>query len=298
MARIFVTGGTGFVGRGILRELHRQGFSIRCLVRPGSEAKLPLRDGVEIVHGDLRESASLESAASGCGAVIHLVGIIREFPRQEITFQNLHVEATRQVLKIARTSGVSRYLHMSALGVRKGAAAAYHRSKWEAEELVRNSGLPFTIFRPSVIVGPEGEFMRMISRLVRLAPLVPVIGDGRYRLQPVALETVAKGFVAALRSREAEGKTFDVAGPDPVTYNEFLDIVGTCLGKKVRRLHHPLVLMRPLVSVLEKSPFFPLTSDQLTMLLENNTTDPTLFYRTLDLESISLEETLRRALQP
>jgi len=146
--------------------------------------------------------------------------------------------------------------------------------------------------------GAKSRAAEGISRLVRLAPLVPVIGDGRYRLQPVALETVAKGFAAALRSREAEGKTFDVAGPDPVTYNEFLDIVGTCLGKKVRRLHHPLVLMRPLVSVLEKSPFFPLTSDQLTMLLENNTTDPTLFYRTLDLESISLEETLRRALQP
>ncbi|MBI3016298.1 MAG: complex I NDUFA9 subunit family protein [Candidatus Tectomicrobia bacterium] len=297
MARIFVTGGTGFVGQEILRELHRQGYGLRCLVRPGSEGKLPLREGVEIIHGDLREPASLENAATGCEAVIHLVGIIREYPRQGITFKNLHVEATRQALKIARTARVSRYLHMSALGVREGAVSAYHRTKWEAEEIVRASGLTFTIFRPSVIVGPEGEFMTMISRLVRCAPVVPVIGDGRYRLQPVALETVARGFVTALRSPAAKDKTFEVAGPDPVTYNEFLDLVGKCLGKKVRRLHQPLWLMRPLVAALEKVPFFPLTSNQLTMLLEDNTTDPDPFYRTLGLEPIPVEDAIRRALR-
>jgi len=240
---------------------------------------------------------ALEKAAVGCEAVIHLVGIIREFPSRGITFKNLHVEATRQALKIARSAGVSRYLHMSALGVREGAVSAYHRTKWEAEEIVRASGLPFTIFRPSLIVGPEGEFMTMISRLVRRAPVVPVIGDGRYRLQPVALETVARGFVTALRSPAATDQTFAVAGPDPVTYNEFLDLVGRCLGKKVRRLHQPLWLMRPLIAALETFPFFPLTGDQLTMLLENNTTDPTSFYRTLGLEPVRLEEALCRALR-
>lgn len=296
MGRIFITGGTGFVGREILRELHREGFSPRCLVRPGSEGKLAPESEAEIVRGDLLQGSGLEKAAEGCDAVVHLVGIIREFPSRGVTFQKLHVEATRKALEIARAAGISRYLHMSALGARSGAVSAYHRSKWEAEELVRESGLRFTIFRPSVIVGRGGDLMRLISRLVRFSPLVPVLGNGRYRLQPVALETVAKGFVAALCSPESEGRAFEVAGPEPVTYNDFLNVVGKCLGRKVRRFHQPLKLVRPLVEIFEPLPFFPITSDQLTMLLENNTGDPTSFYHTLGLEPVPLEEAVRSAL--
>jgi NADH dehydrogenase len=295
MQRVFVTGGTGFVGKAVVRALQAHGFAVRCLVRPGSEAALKGFEGIERVPGDAFQPRRLDAAVQGCSALIHLVGIIREHPARGVIFERHHVTASANMLKVAEAAGVPRYLHMSALGTHPDARSRYHQTKWEAEEAVRASGLEWTIFRPSVIYGAGDGFVSLLARLVKWLPAVPVIGDGRYRLQPVAVEQVAEGFARALLRPETKGQVYEVGGPRAYAFTEILDLIGRALGKsKVRKVHQPLALMRPLVRLLESLPFFPLTRDQLTMLQEDSVCDPEPFFRAFDLPPIDFPHGLAR----
>ena len=294
--RVFVTGGTGFVGKAVIRALQSHGIIVRCLVRPGSEADLKGFEAIERVPGDVLHPEGMEAAMQGCAAVVHLVGIIRERPGRGVTFERLHPVATANMVMAAQKAGIRRFLLMSALGTRPGARSSYHRTKWEAERVVRESGMEWTIFRPSVIYGTLDGFVSMLARMMRL-PVVPVLGDGRYRLQPVPVGQVAEGFARALERPATIGQTYEVGGPRPYTFNEILDQIGKALGKsRVRKLHQPLGLMRPLVRLLEPLLFFPVTSDQLLMLQEENVCDPTPFFRAFDLEPVEFPDGLRRML--
>jgi NADH dehydrogenase len=163
---------------------------------------------------------------------------------------------------------------MSANGTRDKAVSAYHQSKWRAEEEVRKSRLDWTIFRPSLIYGAEDQFVNLISSLIRKLPLMPVMGDGTYCLQPVPVEIVARGFAQAIDKGSAIQQTYHCGGRDCLSYNQLLDEVGLAIGKqKVVKIHQPLALMRPLVNLLQHLPFFPMTSDQLQMLIEGNCCD-------------------------
>jgi NADH dehydrogenase len=210
----------------------------------------------------------------GCDAVINLVGIIREFPSKGATFERLHVQATANLLAAARKSGVRRYLQMSALGTRPEALSDYHKTKWLAEELVRASGLEWTIFRPSLIFGPKDTFVNMLVTQLRLAPVLPVIGSGRYRLQPVHADDVARCFAEALDMPETIGNTYELCGSDRMSYEELLDAVAAAIGKTPPlKPHLPLVLMKLVIPILQNIPQFPITIDQLQMLLEENICD-------------------------
>ncbi len=279
MQRIFITGGTGFVGRVVVRALLQHGFLVRCLVRPGSEADLRGFESIDRVPGDVLKSEGLAKAVEGSAAVIHLVGIIREHRARGITFERLHTVATANMLGVTHEAGVKRFLHMSALGTRPDARSDYHRTKWEAEEIVRASALDWTIFRPSLIYGPGDEFVSTLARLVRLAPVVPVLGPGDTRFQPVAVEHVAEGFVRALRAPTAPGQIYDVAGPEPLRFVDILDRIGAALGRQhVRKVHVPLGFVAAATRTLGWLPFYPVTPDQLIMLGEDNVADPMRFY--------------------
>lgn len=272
---VFLTGGTGFVGTEVLRQLTEAGHRVRALVRPGSEGKLAIREGVEIQRGDATEAATLQGTLKGCDAVIHLVGIIREVPERGVTFHRLHFEATRNMVAAAEIQGVRRFLQMSANGTRQDATTEYHRTKWQGEEAVRTSALEWTIFRPSLIFGRNDEFVNMLAGLLRKLPVVPVIGDGRYRMSPVAVEDVARGFVRALGRPETSRKVFHCCGPADYAYDEVLDLVGQAVGRKrVPKLHQPPFLVRPAIALFDGFPWFPITREQLTMLLEGNACDP------------------------
>jgi uncharacterized protein YbjT (DUF2867 family) len=213
-------------------------------------------------------------ALVGCDAVINLVGIIREFPGRGITYQRLHVQATEHLLRVTAAAGVRRYLHMSALGARAGAPSTYHRSKFQAEELVRSSGLDWTIFRPSVIFGPKDDFINKLAGLVSKLPIVPVIGSGTYRLQPIAGDDVARCFTMALTMPETIGAAYDLCGCDPLTYRELLAAIGAVFGKHpVRTVSIPPACMMFLARLLQRFPLFPVTPDQIRMLLEESLCD-------------------------
>lgn len=298
MARIFVTGGTGFVGKAVVRALQAHGFVVRCLVRPGSEPDLRGFEAIERVPGNVLIPKGLADSIEGCAAVIHLVGIIREHPGRGVTFERAHTVATANMVEAARAAGVRRYLQMSALGTRPDARSRYHQTKWEAEEAVKQSALQWTIFRPSVIYGPGDGFVTMLARLVRRLPVVPVIGNGAYRLQPVFVEQVAEAFARALTRDATIGQTYEVGGPRAYPFIEILDLIGAALGKqKVRKVYQPLRMMRPLVACLERLPFFPLTSDQLRMLEEDNVCDPEPFFKTFELTPIEFPDGLRQMFQ-
>ena len=266
--KIFISGGTGFVGSHVCRELRKRGHELRLLAHHNNGAA---ESGIEYIVGDVTRVESFAVGMSGCDAVINLVGIIREFPFRGATFEKLHVQATAHMLEAARRNGISRYLQMSALGTRPAAVSAYHRSKWRAEELVRESGQDWTVFRPSLIFGPDDAFINMLAAQLRLAPVMPVIGSGSYRLQPIHADDVARCFAMALEMPETIGQTYELCGRDRVSYEELLDMIAAAMGRTAPfKPHAPLGLMKLIIPFMQNIPQFPITMDQLQMLLEES----------------------------
>ena len=296
--KVFITGGSGFVGREIIQQLLAAGHSVRALVR--REGALANPGDIEEIIGDTTQLDSWREQLAGCDAVIHLVGIIREFPGKGVTFNKLHVESTANVLYAAAEQGVKRYLQMSANGTRKNAVTQYHQTKWEAEERVRKSDLEWTIFRPSLIYGPNDQFINMLAQLVKVLPVVPVMGDGKYQLQPVNVIDIAKGFVTALEKDGTVEKTYQCCGPRACSYDQLLDIIAQALGQVAgaRKIHQPLWLMKPIVAALQSIPLFPMTSDQLQMLLEGNLCTDTCWQDEFSLELHNLSSSIKTYLQP
>lgn len=293
--KVFVTGGSGFVGSEIIRQLLAAGHEVRALAR--SRKTATAEAGLEFWPGDATEPETLKGALAGCEAIIHLIGIIREFPDKQITFQRLHIDATRNILAAAQEQGIRRYLHMSSNGTRRDGVAEYHKTKWAAEELVRASGLDTTIFRPSVIFGPGDAFVNMLATIIRRTPIVPVIGDGEYQMAPVAVANVATGFVRALTQPESIGEIYHCCGPQAFTYNQILDEIARALGRHgITRIHQPVLMMRSLSALLEGMSFFPITNGQLTMLLEGNVCDPQPWAQTFAIELTPFGEGIRQYL--
>ena len=269
---VALTGGTGFVGRHILAALHRREHEVRLVVRdPSKHGWLKDQNAVEVVTGSLEDAAALARWAQGAQAVIHLVGIIAESGRQ--TFKHVHVDGTRSVLDAAKAAGVKRFVHMSSLGARPDQGATpYHRTKAAAEELVRASGLSHAILRPSVIAAAGNEVVKMLVGMLRMSPVIPVIGDGQYTIQFVAADDVADAFVTAAEDASITG-TFEIAGPEPLTYHQILDRLEAALGVRRRRVSVPVGMVRFSAYAGTALPSLnPITPDQLQMLLEGSET--------------------------
>lgn len=256
-----------------MRRLLRRGHDVRALVRePERAGRLRDLGGVELVAGNLDDAAALRGLMAGAEAAVHLVGIIAESGRQ--TFERIHVEGTARVVAAAQEAGVRRFVQMSALGARtEPAATAYHRSKAAGEEAVRSGAIQSAILRPSLIAGSGSPPLRMAIDLVRFAPVVPIIGDGLYRLQPVWIEDVAEVFAVAVERPDLAG-TFDIAGPDQLTWHEIVDLIERALAVTRRRIGVPVSMVRFAAHAGGALPqLSPISPDQLQMLLAGNTTE-------------------------
>jgi len=290
---ILVTGGTGFVGTHLVRRLRAENVPVRVVVRNPGRAE-PLRDlGVELVTGDVSDKKSLESAARGAERVVHLVGIIQEGPG--FSFQDVHVDGTRNVVEAAQSSGVRHFFYQSALGTRPGAKSMYHRTKWQAEEAVRASGIPFTILRPSLIYGPSDQFTIRLSEMIRIAPVIPIIGSGKSKVQPIFIDDVVSCILKAITGDAFLNEIFEVGGPDQLTYEEVTTAIADAMGVKRPALHMPLLFVRSMARVLETLlPKPPVTADQLIMLQEDNICSMRDIHESFGIEPIGFHDGLSK----
>jgi uncharacterized protein YbjT (DUF2867 family) len=271
--KVFLTGATGFVGKHMLRRLLDEGHDVRALVRDPQKPSLAKHSKIEFVPGDIVEGTRLDEGMQGCDAVIHLVGIIVE--KGSNTFERVHHLGTRNVVEVAKRTGVKRFVQMSALGVRADGVAPYQTTKWKGEEEVRQSGIPFCILRPSLIFGEGDGFVTQMMATMRSAPLFrPVPGDGTPKFRPIAVEDVTTCFARALTYEAATNQTIDLGGADELTLNRVLSEIARCAGVRKRAVHIPMRLMFAGAAVAQKllkNP--PVTVDQLRMLQEGSTCD-------------------------
>ena len=281
--RVAIIGGTGFVGGYLVDALIEAGHEPSVLVRVGSEAKLRQPSKVRAVSGDLASPRGIREVLEGSDAVIYNIGILREFASKGVTFDKLQHRGVIRIIEAAKDAGISRFLLMSANGV-KEPGTPYQVSKHRAEQALENSGLDFTIFRPSVIFGdPRGtiEFATQLYRDMVVPPL-PAVGfytgsgasKGEVLMSPVFVEDVAKAFVVALEDESTIGQTYELGGPDILSWTDMLERVAEAAGKRKRILPMPIGMMNIAATLLDWLPPFPVTRDQLTMLAEGNTAEP------------------------
>ena len=289
---VFLTGATGFVGSHLVKGLLAGGHRVRALVRSLDKARTSA-PGVEYVPGNILQPACLRDVMPGCDAVVHLVGIITEV--KGATFERIHHEGTRKVVAAARVSGIRRFVHMSALGTRSNAVAAYHKTKWKGEEAVRACGIPWVILRPSIIYGPGDGFTTRMVELMRKAPLRPIVGSGQYPVQPIYIEDVVDCFVQSLSNDAALGREVALAGPRAMPIEEMLDALADAASIRKRKIHLPFWLMYTNAALLETFlPFPPVTRNQLTMMREGSTCDTAPMLTMFRVKHWTLEEGLKQ----
>ena len=267
---VLVTGPTGFLGRRVVQKLIDHSYDVRCLVHsPGRERIFP-HGSVDVYYGDINNVEALTSACKGIDQVIHLVAVIRE--SGGATYDSVNRVGTQNVVSAAKEAGgVKQFVLVSAVGAVNNPDFPYLQSKWQGEQAVINSGLPFTIIRPSIIFGAGDEFLNSLAALVRVAPLVPVISSGRNRMQPIWVEDVAQCLALSLSRHDLQGHTLELGGPAQLSYNEIVGIVARAMGKRRLRLHVPMWIMRinvALMKLLMSRP--PINSEMLKMMRVRN----------------------------
>lgn len=304
--RVLVTGASGFIGGHLTAWLRERGHRVVGLSRHGGSGSAGgsgagpggAGRGVGVTvsaRGDVVTGAGLWEAARGADAVIHLVGVIRE--RRGATFEQVHVQGTRNAVEAARAAGAERFVHMSALGAAPGSRSGYLRSKAAAEAIVRDSGLAWTVLRPSLVFGPGDDFFgRVLADLVRRPPLIPQVGDGRFPFRPVWVGDVVRAFGGALERPATVGRTYEVVGPTEYTFRELLELVRGALGLRKPIVPVPLAVMHLSLPLFALLPEPPITRDQLLMLLAGNTGDPTEAQAAFDLPLEALPDHLAEVL--
>ena len=269
---VTVFGGSGFVGRQVVRELARIGCRVRVAVRfPDTASDLkPMGDVGQIVPiaCNIRQDSSVARALDGADAVINLVGILYESGTQ--TFDSVHHQGSARIAKAAKAAGITNFIQMSALGAAPDSPALYARSKAAGEAAVRAEVPEAIVVRPSVIFGPEDSFFNRFASIMRITPLLPLIGGGEQKFQPVYVGDVADAIVKALTDSSAAGRTYELCGPTVYSFKELMELVMSETGRHVDLVPVPFELARIKAFFLELLPVPPLTRDQVELLRSDN----------------------------
>jgi uncharacterized protein YbjT (DUF2867 family) len=266
---LLVTGATGFLGSHFMKALKKQDRKAKCLVRSPARGARCTSLGFNSVRGSVTDRHSLKGVLEGVDTVVHLVGIIEERGGQ--TFEKVHFEGTANLVEEAIVAGIRHFVYISALGADAESPFPYARTKAQAEHEVRASGIPYTILRPSLVIGNGGGFVdKMLDLISFPAPFVPVPGNGQTRFQPIFVDDLVKCIEWAIDNPDAKGRTYEIGGPEHLTYNDLLTIMCEVRGKRRRLIHIPMGMMMPAVKALEKLGISPVTSDQLGMLSIDN----------------------------
>ena len=281
--KVAVFGGTGFVGSYLVDSLLAHGHTPRLLVRPGSESKVVQRERCELVPGEIGRPEAVAECMAGAAAAIYNIGLIRELPKQGITWEAMHYTGAVTAMDAAARAGARRFVLMSANGV-KPEGTGYQSTKYRAEQYLAGSGLDWTVFRPSIVFGPPRgrlEFCSMLQAQMMTPPIpAPLFhegvwpgGAGRFLMSPVAVEDVAEAFVRALDTPASHGRIFPLGGPEALEWREILRVIAAAGGKRKMMVPAPAGVIRAVASLLDRFEWFPITRDQVQMLLEGNAAD-------------------------
>ncbi|MDZ5809819.1 complex I NDUFA9 subunit family protein [Halorubrum sp. AD140] len=273
--KVLVAGGTGFIGSHLCRALAEGGHDVTALSRSGGDTV----EGAEVVGGDVRHYDSIAEEVAGQDAVVNLVALSPLFEPKggNVMHDRVHRVGTANLVQAAEAGGVDRFVQLSALGADPDGDTAYIRAKGEAEEVVRESDLDWTIFRPSVVFGEGGEFVPFTKRLKGMfapgLPLYPLPGGGKTRFQPIHVGDFVPMLVAAVAGDDHVGETYEIGGPETLTLRQVTDLVYEAEGADVRIVPLPMPLAKVGLSVLGAVPGFPMGADQYRSLKFDNTTD-------------------------
>jgi NADH dehydrogenase len=269
---VLVTGAAGLVGIHTCRELTKNGWQVRALIRDPARAAMALGQlPVEFRVGDARDATTLRSSLSGCGAVVHLAAIAVE--KKGDSYRESNTAATERLISAARAENVQRIIFMSQNGSDSRSPHPFLRSKGVAQDSVKTSGLRWTILRPSVIFGPEDQFVNVLGRLIRLTPKIfPLPNGGKARFQPIAVDDVARVVRLSLEKKESVGQVYALGGAVPLTLRDMTERIMIAMGTHRKLVPVPVRLLRPLVSLAERIlPNPPVTSGLLDLLALDNT---------------------------
>ena len=293
--KVALFGGTGFVGSYIIDELLKNGHEPVVLVRDGSESKLNNSEKCKIISGDVNDVKSIKNTIEGSDAVIYCIGIIREFPRKGITFEKLHFQAAKDCIDISKRLDVKRFIMMSANGV-KVDGTGYQRTKYLAEEYLKFSNLDWTIFRPSLIFGdPRGEdrpeFCSQLKKDMLSLPFpapnfhpgLNPMNAGKFAMSPIHIKNVAEFFVKSIDLKESIKKTYSLGG-EAYYWKDIISTIAESYGKKKWTVPAPAIGVQILAIFLGRFSWFPITKDQITMLLEGNVCESKEFYDSFEIE--------------
>jgi NADH dehydrogenase len=273
---VTVFGGSGFIGRYVVQRLARSGWTIRVAVRRPSAALFLKPRGrvgqITPIGVRVEDPASVGAAVSGAQAVVNLVGILAESGKR--SFAAVHVEGARNVAAAARAAGVGRLVHMSALGADAHSPAAYARSKLAGEQAVRSAMPDAVIARPSIVFGPEDHFFNRFAAMAQLSPVLPLIGGGRTKFQPVYVGDGADAFLRRGEAEEPRGRTYELGGPRVYSFKELMQLLLRELGRKRLLLPVPFPLASLLAVFAQLLPGKPLTPDQVRLLRRDNVVSP------------------------
>ena len=283
------------MGSAVVHELRARNHEVRALVRRPDQASRLASWGVELAAGDVTEPVALAAATAGCSHVVHLVAIIKG---SRADFGRVMIDGTRNVIAAAREAGVERFILMSALGTSEETKGLvpYYRAKWQMEQDLVASGLEHVVFRPSFMFGKSGGVLPTFIRQVRYSPVVPVLGPGTRKLQPIWLDDVAAYFARAVDLPAAADRTFELGGPEQLSWNELYARIATVLGRRRALVHIPFGAARTGARLTQWVPRSPLTADQVRMLeAADNVVTTTDARDTFDLPLVALDDQLRRA---
>jgi NADH dehydrogenase len=271
--KVFVTGATGFVGKYVVNELLAQGLEVHAAARDISKVDAIFSKRVSPIGTDFSDRHSIRKALQTVmpDAIIHLIGIISEIRSKGITFERVHQEIPSDLYAIAKEIGIKKVVHMSALGVHPDAPSHYHKTKLIGEQELRASGLTYTIFRPSVIIGPEQKLFLDMQKFTRIMPVVPLPARGEHRMQPVDVRDVAGSFAASLVKTETDNRVYELCGPEAMSFRQLVDAVFSILQRRVLYLSMPKCMMTWAGIVAEMTMDNPpISSDLIRMMWKDN----------------------------
>jgi nucleoside-diphosphate-sugar epimerase len=273
---ILVAGGTGFIGSAVVRRLHRDGHEVAVMTAHPERSRKRIRHiGASLVAGDVRDVASIERAVRGARVVVQAITFPTfpvEKPSRGYTFEEFEHRGTERLVRAASAARVGKFVYTSGVGVARDAPHVWHRAKWAGEESVRAAGVDHAILRPSWAYGPEDRALNRFVAFARVLPFVPVVGDGRQRLQPVFVEDVAEAVARAAEPSGPSG-TFEIGGPAVMTMDDVLRTMTEVMGRRKPLLHFPKFLPKAAGFFLQALPRPPLSPDAVEFVTEDAVAD-------------------------